>query len=634
MDRDHGKRKLERSASPRPHKRVKNVSSQPNIWARAASAVSSFFTRHFGRSPQLTPFEPPVFEPPPIHGHILSLSDDVLSVILTFVPPPFLLTCMLISKRFYFVAHRYESLDVTVSEDDELTSVVDGLASFYRLRSLTFREVEETDNHEELFELLPQLTCLDTLTLTLTRPFADVASFLPQCLCLQDLNLLVCHLSQQQWASVASSLPLIPRLRCFSASFRYLEIVEENRFAVELGRALPKCTSLRTLDICDVHIGSSRFADGLRQCTTITKMVLKRNFIESNINVSHFAAALSALQNLQSFVLEDQSLSDECNVQIVRSLSSCHALTHLTLKSMGLRQDAIDCLGSNSWPVLVRLDISHNYCCATATDCQQVARFLSRCPALRELYMSCTYITSEGLDQLASCFPSLASLEILDLTRNRRLSRDCASGASQFTAMLPSLTSLVSLRLGDTGMGPSMHVLAAAIGSLKSLAVLDMRHIGLGDSGMKSLADHLPHCSHLTDLDLASNSLSAKGMTHVGRLLAALPALTRLNLTGTFKDAGIPALARALPKAPALHTLYMHDRARTFYFSRKSAGILARALKKCVHLRIIAIGTASYAQTNPLVTAINAINKSRPRDESICVEVYKDVQGRDTLVRL
>ena len=159
---------------------------------------------------------------------------------------------------------------------------------------------------------------------------------------------------------------------------------------------------------------------------------------------------------------------------------------------------------------------------ASFTDASGLAALLPRCPHLASLDLSGNNLRLDTLPQLREC----TALTTLDLSR------------------IPGF-----------GNGP-MHLLNKFPPVLRELR---LRDVGLYDeSGMTGLLVALGNCTSLTHLDLCQNRFYASAL--LPRILAQLPALERLELSGTrMRQVAVRDAARSLQACTRLTYLDLSD---------------------------------------------------------------------------
>ncbi|XP_078594475.1 uncharacterized protein LOC144872291 [Branchiostoma floridae x Branchiostoma japonicum] len=245
----------------------------------------------------------------------------------------------------------------------------------------------------------------------------------------------------------------------------------------------------------------------------------------------------------------------------------------------------------------------------TAVGMASMAPYMRHLAVLRELDISYNQIGDKGLDSLANVLPTFTAMQVLDLRRTNittngmrqlapvlrklpalikldvSLDRIDDSGLECLADVLPCLPAMKELNLNWTRISDmGVSALVKALPHLVELQVLDVSHNEIGDSGIVSLVQTLcrpssldikqnpPGVKSLTtaprynttlqELYIGMNmGVTGAGLARVAQLISALPALTRLDMSGHYETpAHLPNstamhLAKALPRLPILEQL-------------------------------------------------------------------------------
>eukprot|EP00058_Branchiostoma_floridae_P005156 XP_002590644.1 hypothetical protein BRAFLDRAFT_89444 [Branchiostoma floridae] len=260
----------------------------------------------------------------------------------------------------------------------------------------------------------------------------------------------------------------------------------------------------------------------------------------------------------------------------------------------------------------------------TAVGMSSLAPYMRHLVELRELDIIENWIGDTGLESLTTVLPIFTAMQVLVLCNisisttgmrtlvpalcqlTRLIKLDISKndigdpGLECLAAILPHLTAMKVLVLRLTGISDrGISSLIKALPHLVQLQVLDVSLNNIGDSGIVSLVQTLcqpssldmeqnppgdkslttaPHCNTtLKELDIGNNSeVTGAGLGRVAQLISALPALTRLGMSGYSRrtpahlpDTTAMALAEALPRLPALEELDLN------YISMEPAGFQA-----------------------------------------------------------
>jgi len=195
----------------------------------------------------------------------------------------------------------------------------------------------------------------------------------------------------------------------------------------------------------------------------------------------------------------------------------------------GLKVLAADFLFGDMVFAISRLDGVSNleelYLAGTTFD-DEAAALLTRFPKLRQLRVSQSQISDQGLEHLAK----LKSLAILDLSENSQI----FDGGLQHLSGMRQLTSLNLWRVNITDSG------VEHLAGLTNLESLNLDNTQLSDSGLQ----HLSRMTKLEFLHLGSTFISDAGLSQ----LEPLTALEELRVTRTgVSEAGVATLREKLP---------------------------------------------------------------------------------------
>ncbi|XP_066271745.1 NLR family CARD domain-containing protein 4-like [Branchiostoma lanceolatum] len=242
-----------------------------------------------------------------------------------------------------------------------------------------------------------------------------------------------------------------------------------------------------------------------------------------------------------------------------------------------------------------------------------LAPYMRHLVGLRELDISYNKIGDTGLESLTDVLPIFTAMQVLDLC-NIGIS---PTGMRTLVPALCQLTRLIKLDISRNTIGdPGLECLAAILHHLTAMKVLVLNYTGISDRGISALIKALPHLVQLQVLDVMGNNIgdsgivslvqticqpssldmeqnppgdkslttaphynntlqelyigynsgvTGAGLGRVARLISALPALTRLHMSGYrdtpthLSDTAAMALAEALPRLPALEQLYLQE---------------------------------------------------------------------------
>ncbi|XP_035676346.1 NLR family CARD domain-containing protein 4-like [Branchiostoma floridae] len=278
----------------------------------------------------------------------------------------------------------------------------------------------------------------------------------------------------------------------------------------------------------------------------------------------------------------NRALGDDGMEVLQSGLSSVPRLTVLRLRDVGMTAVGMESVAPSMRHLaeLEELDISWNEICDTGLD--SLIAVLSVFTAMQVLVLAGTDISATGMRKLVPVLCQLTRLIKLDISENQGIGNpvfEC------LVDILPRLTAMKVLNLSQTGISDrGISALIKALPHLLELQVLDVSWNDIGDSGIVSLMETL---CHLTISDMAQNppddkslisaprynttlqelyigmnmGVTGAGLARVAQLISALPALTRLDMSGHYETpAHLPNsaamhLAKALPRLPILEQL-------------------------------------------------------------------------------
>ncbi|XP_035691492.1 NLR family CARD domain-containing protein 4-like [Branchiostoma floridae] len=259
----------------------------------------------------------------------------------------------------------------------------------------------------------------------------------------------------------------------------------------------------------------------------------------------------------------------------------------------------------------------------TAVGMSSLAPYMRHLVGLRELDISHNEIGDTGLESLTTILPIFTAMQVLVLGRIGI----SPTGMRTLVPVLCQLTRLIKLDICGNAIGdPGLECLAAILHHLTAMKVLVLSRAGISDRGISSLIKALPHLVQLQVLDVSRNNIgdsgivslvqtlcqpssldmeqnppgdkslttaphcnttlqglyiggnrgiTGAGLGRVAQLISALPALTRLDMSGYLytpahlSDTAAMALAEALPRLPALELLVL------YHISMEPAGFQA-----------------------------------------------------------
>ncbi|CAH1252523.1 NLRP12 [Branchiostoma lanceolatum] len=340
---------------------------------------------------------------------------------------------------------------------------------------------------------------------------------------------------------------------------RHVELKSPDETA-RLGSILKNVPCLKTLDL---------------SCTNLTPSSLQP-----------LVQGFSHMSLLEELDLSGNSDLGDAGMEVLQVGLSC--VPHLAV--LRLRHVGMTAVGMSSLAPYMRhlvglreLDISGNKICDTGFE--SLTAVLPIFTAMQVLVLAGISISPTGIRTLAPALCQLTRLIKLDISHNAIGD----PGLECLAAILHHLTAMKMLVLSGTGISDrGILALIKALPHLVQLQMLDVSLNNIGDSGIVSLVQTLCQPSHLgmeqnppgdkslttaphynntlQELDIGWNrGVTGAGLGRVAQLISALPALTRLDMTGYrdtpthLPDTAAMALAEALPRLCALKWLHLWE---------------------------------------------------------------------------
>ncbi|XP_059816410.1 NACHT, LRR and PYD domains-containing protein 3-like [Hypanus sabinus] len=190
----------------------------------------------------------------------------------------------------------------------------------------------------------------------------------------------------------------------------------------------------------------------------------------------------------------------------------------------------------------------------TPIDCVVLSHVIGLCDTINHLDLALCHIQCEGIQRLG---PGLHKCQELRLGRN-----DLGDSGVKLVseALRNPECKIQKLRLGDVGLTDSgVEDLVSALRTNPSLTELVLSYNKLGDSGVKlvSVALRNPECK-IQKLELRDVGLTDSGVEDLISTLSTNPSLTGLNLrSNSLTDRSVPALRRLILTHPSLERIWL-----------------------------------------------------------------------------
>ncbi|XP_078598198.1 NLR family CARD domain-containing protein 4-like [Branchiostoma floridae x Branchiostoma japonicum] len=356
----------------------------------------------------------------------------------------------------------------------------------------------------------------------------------------------------------------------------------------------------------------------IQQCFTTSLPGLKLDLglvghaqFASPDETARLVSVLKNVPGLRALDLSSTDLTPSSLQPLVHGFRHMSLLEELDLyDNKGLGDAGMEVLqvGLSSVPHLAVLRLGR--VSMTAVGMSSLAAYMRHLVGLRELDISANYdIGDTGLESLTTVLPIFTAMQVLVLYRIGI----SPTGMRKLVPALCQLTRLIKLDISENAIGdPGLECLASVLHHLTAIKVLVLNRTGISDRGISSLIKALPHLVQLQVLDVSWNRIGDSGIVslvqtlcqpssldmeqnppgdkslttaphcntslqelHIGeneevtgaglgrvaQLISALPALIRLDMSGSLfeplhlSDTAAMALAEALPRLPALEEL-------------------------------------------------------------------------------
>ncbi|XP_062895876.1 NACHT, LRR and PYD domains-containing protein 3-like [Mobula hypostoma] len=244
----------------------------------------------------------------------------------------------------------------------------------------------------------------------------------------------------------------------------------------------------------------------------------------------------------------------DCTV-LSHVIGLCDTIKHLNLESCHIQCEGIQRLGPGLHKCQ-ELSLGENKLGDSEVQLVSAALRNPECK-IQKLWLDNVGLTDSSVEDLISALSTNPSLTELDLSGNKlgdsgvklvsaalgnpeckiqKLElRDVGltdSGAEDLVSALSTNTSLTELDLGGNKLGDSgVKLVSAALRNRQcKIQILWLYRVGLTDSGVEDLVSAVSTNPSLTELNLGSNSLTDRSVPALRRLILTLPSLKRIRL--------------------------------------------------------------------------------------------------------
>ncbi|KAI8492209.1 hypothetical protein Bbelb_301060 [Branchiostoma belcheri] len=316
--------------------------------------------------------------------------------------------------------------------------------------------------------------------------------------------------------------------------------------------SVPHLAVLRLRSVHMTSAGMSRLTPYLRHLAGLRELDLSLNEI-GDTGLASLTTVLPTFIAMQVLNLARTGITHTGMRTLVPALCKLTGLIKLDISHNNIGDSGLECFSAilphlTAMEVLVlsRIGISHRGMVALVAG-------LCKLNGLIKLDISINDIKDPGLECLAAILPHLIAMKVLKLSITRISNR----GISALVKTLPHLVELQVLDVSCNNIGDS--VIVSLVKTLCQPKRSDMEQNPPGD---KSETTTPRYNTTLQRLHIGWNSgVTGAGLGRVAQLITALPALTRLDMSGQgdtpahLPDTFAMALAEALPRLPALERL-------------------------------------------------------------------------------
>ncbi|KAG8366206.1 hypothetical protein BUALT_Bualt17G0052400 [Buddleja alternifolia] len=263
---------------------------------------------------------------------------------------------------------------------------------------------------------------------------------------------------------------------------------------------------------------------------------------EAKLRLNDFAKELRSFQNVD---MSGRSFGDEGLFFLAESLAYNQTAEEVSFAANGITADGIKAFDGilQSNIALKSLDLSRNS--IGDEGVKSLCDILVNNSSIQKLQLSSAAFGDEGAKAIAEMLKKNSTLRVIELSNNLI----DYSGFSGLAGALLENKSILSIYLNGNYGGPlGAAALAKGLEGNKSLRELYLQGNSIGDEGVRALMTGLSsHKGKLTALDLANNSISARGAFHVAEYVKKSKSLLWISLyMNDIGDEGAERMADAL----------------------------------------------------------------------------------------
>ncbi|KAK4382940.1 hypothetical protein Sango_2725400 [Sesamum angolense] len=293
---------------------------------------------------------------------------------------------------------------------------------------------------------------------------------------------------------------------------------------------------------------------------------------ESKLRLNDFA---KELRSFQSVDMSGRNFGDEGLFFLAESLAYNQTAEEVNFAANGITTEGIKAFDGvlQSNVALKSLNLSGNSLGDEGVKC--LCDILVDNSGIQKLQLSSSAFGDEGAKAIAEMLKKNSTLRVIELNNNFI----DYSGFSSLAGAIIENKSLLSIYLNGNYGGPlGAAALAKGLEGNKSVRELYLQGNSIGDEGVRALMSGLSsHKGKLTALDLANNSISARGAFHVAEYIKKSKSLLWINLyMNDIGDEGAEKIAEALKQNRSVTNV---DLVRGNDIHAKGISEIARVLK-------------------------------------------------------
>ncbi|XP_072892048.1 ribonuclease inhibitor-like [Hemitrygon akajei] len=341
----------------------------------------------------------------------------------------------------------------------------------------------------------------------------------------------------------------------------------------ELLGPFPHQTTCRVIDWVKEEV---KRQSGNTRCETGKRSLL--NTLHYLFESQNRGLAQAALGSVETISFRKMTLTPIDCVVLSHVIGLCDTIKHLDLEDCRIQCEGIQRLGPGLHK-FQELGLGRNKLGDSGVKLVSAALKNPECK-IQKLWLRNVGLTDSGAEDLASVLSTNQSLMELDLSGNELedsgvklvsaalRNPECKiqklllselgltdSGAEDLASALGINPSLTELDLGSNKLGDSgVKLLSAALRNPEcKIQKLELRNVGLTDSGAEDLVSALSTKRSLMELELGLNSLTDRSVPILSRLILTLPSLEWIMLWGNpFSEIGKNELRSLQEPRPGL----------------------------------------------------------------------------------